>query len=31
MRSIRAQSSGLTRGPTLEAKHWSLRMTRYGH
>src|SRR6202022_2516436 len=24
MRSIRAQSSGLTRGPTLEAKHWSL-------
>src|SRR5271167_1353145 len=28
MRSIRAQSSGLTRGPTLEAKHWSLRMTR---
>src|ERR1700688_1923255 len=23
MRSIRAQSSGLTRGPTLEAKHWS--------
>src|SRR5437764_3285524 len=23
MRSIRAQSSGLTRGPTLDAKHWS--------
>src|SRR3984957_19407500 len=31
MRSIRAQSSGLTRGPTLEAKQRSLRVTRYGH
>src|ERR1700688_3244725 len=29
--SLRARSSGLTRGPALEVKHWSLRMTRYGH
>jgi hypothetical protein len=31
MRSIRAQSSGLTRGPTLDAKQRSLRVKRYGH
>jgi hypothetical protein len=30
MRSIRAQSSGLTRGPTLMPS-MVMRMTRYGH